>query len=154
MTVDSSGLLLYRTEPDRLVLIAHMGGPYWAKKNEAAWTIPKGLHEPGEADRLAVAEREFGEELGSPPPPGPTVELGSFRSGGKHLHVFARQADFDADSIVSNTFEIEWPPRSGRHQAFPEVDRAAWVSLDDARRLLVKGQVRFVDRLADHLAQS
>ncbi len=130
MTVDSSGLLLYRTGPEPTVLIAHMGGPYWVKKTDAAWTIPKGLHEPGETDHLAVAEREFAEELGSPAPPGPSMSLGSIRSGAKKIHVFAREGDFDASDIASNTFEIEWPPRSGRRRSFPEVDRAAWVSLD------------------------
>ncbi len=124
-----------------------MGGPFWAKKHEHAWTIPKGLHEPGETDALAVAEREFAEEMGSIPPPGPTIELGSKRANGKTITIFARRADFDATAIVSNQFEIEWPPRSGRMASFPEIDRAAWMNVNEARRLLVKGQVDFVDRL-------
>ncbi len=124
-----------------------MGGPFWAKKREHAWSVPKGLHEPGDADPLAVAEREFAEEMGSPAPPGPTLELGSKRPSGKTITVFARCGDFDADGIVSNHFEMEWPPRSGKMASFPEVDLAAWVSVDEARQLLVKGQVEFVDRL-------
>lgn len=145
--------MLYRASPsgsesaDIELLIAHMGGPYWAKKHEHAWTIPKGLHELADADSLAVAEREFAEEMGSAAPPGPTVELGSIRANGKTITIHARRADFDADSIVSNEFEMEWPPRSGTTASFPEVDRASWVTPTEARRFLVKGQVDFVDRL-------
>ncbi|MEZ5230648.1 MAG: NUDIX domain-containing protein [Acidimicrobiales bacterium] len=144
----SSGLLLYRWQGERVqLLIAHMGGPYWAKKHEHAWSVPKGLHEADEVDALAVAEREFAEEMGSPPPSGPTLDLGSKRASGKTLTIFAREGDFDETSIVSNHFELEWPPRSGQIRSFPEVDRVAWVDDDEARQLLVKGQVEFVDRL-------
>jgi len=109
--VESSGLLLYRLTDrgDVEVLIGHMGGPYWAHKNEGAWSIPKGLHEDGEHDHLDVAEREFAEEMGSPAPPGATVELGSVKSGNKRITVFARRGDFDAAAAFSNTFEMEWP---------------------------------------------
>jgi predicted NUDIX family NTP pyrophosphohydrolase len=140
--------LLYRTTSGHLeVLLAHMGGPFWINKDRA-WTIPKGLREGHENDLLAVAEREFAEEMGSAAPSGPTLELGSIRTGQKTVIAFAREADFDADVIVSNTFTIEWPYRSGRMAEFPEVDRAAWVNLDTAATLLVAGQVPFLNRLA------
>ena len=138
----SAGLLLWRRGTEGVeVLIGHMGGPFWAKKDEGAWSIPKGERDPGE-ESLAVALREFAEEMGRPAPDGPTALLGDFRqSNGKVVTVFARQADFDASEIRSNTFEMEWPPRSGRTASFPEVDRAAWMTLDAARPKLVKGQV-------------
>ncbi len=149
-----SGLLLYRlvdrpigTPPEIELLIAHMGGPFWAKKHDHSWSVPKGLHDQGESDALGVAEREFAEEMGSPAPPGHTLELGSKRAGGKTITIFAREADFDAESISSNSFEMEWPPKSGRMASFPEVDRADWVGTNEARQRLVKGQVEFVDRL-------
>lgn len=150
----SSGLLLYRTDADRRleVLLGHMGGPFWARKNDHAWSMPKGLHDEGETDPLFVAEREFAEEMGTIAPPGPTIELGSVRSGSKTIHGFARAGDFDADAAVSNTFEMEWPRGSGQLQSFPEMDRAAWVDLASARTLLVKGQLPFLDRLEAALA--
>ena len=130
--VPSSGLLLHRAGPDGCeVLIGHMGGPFWATKDDGAWSIPKGERDPGE-EPLAVALREFAEEMGGPAPEGPTVLLGDFRqSNGKVVTVFARQADFDASEIRSNTFEMEWPPRSGRSGRLPR-DRPRRV--DDARR--------------------
>ncbi len=148
---ESVGLALWRRNAsgDVEVLIGHMGGPFWAKKHEGAWSFPKGLVEVDDRDPLAVAEREFAEELGRSAPPGESVSLSSSRSAGKRIEIHAREGDFDADSIESNTFELEWPPRSGRVQRFPEIDRAAWVSLDDARRLLAKSQRVFVDRLFD-----
>ena len=153
MTLESSGLLLYRRTDDRIeVLLGHMGGPYWAKKHEHAWSIPKGLHDD-ETDHLAVAEREFAEEMGSEAPAGDSIELGSVRSGKKRITAFAREGDFDADAIVSNTFELEWPPRSGVMQAFPEIDRAAWIPLDEAETHLTKGQAPFVARLRDLLSE-
>jgi predicted NUDIX family NTP pyrophosphohydrolase len=124
-----------------------MGGPFWVKKDRA-WTIPKGHREDGEADLLAVAEREFAEEMGSAAPSGLTLELGRIRTGQKTVIAFAREADFDADAIVSNTFTIEWPYHSGRMAEFPEVDRAAWFDLDIAATLLVASQVPFLNRLA------
>jgi predicted NUDIX family NTP pyrophosphohydrolase len=141
----SAGLLLHRPGPE--LLLGHMGGPFWARKDDAAWSIPKGEHGDDE-DPLDAARREFAEEMGSPAPDGPLVELGSVKQrGGKVVTVFALGSDFDADHIDSNHFTIEWPPRSGRISSFPEIDRAAWFDPDAARRKLVKGQVAFVDRL-------
>jgi predicted NUDIX family NTP pyrophosphohydrolase len=146
----SAGLLLHRAGADGVdVWIGHMGGPFWSHKEERAWSIPKGEVEEGDADDLAVARREFGEEIGTPAPDGDPVALGSFRySSGKVVAVFALAApDFDPAEVVSNTFELEWPPRSGRRQAFPEIDRAGWVPLARARELLVAGQVPALDAL-------
>jgi predicted NUDIX family NTP pyrophosphohydrolase len=149
----SVGLLLYRlVDGDLQVLLAHMGGPFWATKDDHAWTIPKGLREDDDDELLAVALREFTEEMGTPPPDGPTADLGACRAGRKTNHVFAREADYDAAGIVSNTFELEWPPKSGRTEVFPEVDRAAWMALDDARCKLVRGMLPFLDRLAAEVA--
>jgi predicted NUDIX family NTP pyrophosphohydrolase len=148
----SAGLLLFRRRGEDVeLLVAHMGGPFWARKDAHAWSIPKGEFEEGE-DPIAAARREFAEELGASPPGGDPVDLGEVRqSGGKRVHVWAVEGDLDADAIVSNTFEIEWPRGSARMQAFPEVDRAAWVAPDVAREKLVKGQVAFVDRLLETL---
>jgi predicted NUDIX family NTP pyrophosphohydrolase len=148
----SAGLLLYRTGPaGTALLLGHMGGPYWAGKDDGAWSIPKGEHGADEQPERA-AVREFIEELGSPPPDGPLVPLGSVRQrGGKQVTVFALEADFDAEHISPGTFELEWPPRSGRRRSFPEIDRAAWFDPDAARRKLVAAQAEFVDRLLDKL---
>ena len=149
MAVLSAGLLLYRHGGAGVeVLLGHMGGPYWARKDDAAWSIPKGEHEPDE-DAFAAAEREFTEELGHRPPPGPSAELGtvSQRGGRKQITVFAREGDFDPASLHPGTFDLEWPPRSGTVQAFPEVDRVAWFDLPTARRKLVAAQVEFIERL-------
>ena len=149
----SSGLLLYRrTESGGIeVLIGHMGGPYWAGKQEHSWSVPKGLHDHGEHQALAVALREFEEEMGSPPPDGPTFDLGSVKSGRKIITVFAREGDFAAESAASNTFSMEWPPGSGRIEEFPEIDEAAWKDTTEARSLLTKAQVKFLDRLLHRL---
>jgi predicted NUDIX family NTP pyrophosphohydrolase len=128
------------------VLLGHMGGPFWAKKDDGAWSIPKGEHGPDE-DPLAVAHREFEEELGSPVPAAQLVPLGQVRGSGKLLTVWAAEGDLDAETTTSNTFELEWPPRSGRVQEFPEIDRAAWFGVEEARAKLVKGQLPFLDRL-------
>jgi len=156
VTTISAGLLLHRPcsgQPGVEVLLGHMGGPFFARKDDGAWSIPKGLIDPGE-DHLAGAVREFTEELGSPPPEGPAVPLGSARGSGKTITVFAVAGDFDASTITSNLFTLEWPPRSGRTQSFPEIDRAAWFDADTARRKLSAAQVTFVDRLLAHLADS
>ena len=143
----SAGLIVFRERAGALeVLLAHMGGPFWARKDEGAWSIPKGEH-PASEDPRDAARREFAEELGSPAPDGELRELGTVRSGSKVVAAFALAGDLDADRIVSNTFTIEWPPRSGRTQAFPEVDRAAWFDLDAARRKIVKSQRPFLDRI-------
>lgn len=150
----SAGLLLYRRHPHHggpELLIAHMGGPFWARKDEHAWSIPKGEHPVGE-DAFAAARREFAEELGLPAPEVDYVDLGTQRlSSGKQLQIWAGEADFDTDTVVSNTFDLEWPPHSGRIRAFPEIDRAAWVTPDLARVKLVASQAVFVDRLVGGL---
>ena len=145
----SAGILLWRRGPAGVeVLIGHMGGPFWARKDDAAWSVPKGEHGPDE-DALAAALREFEEELGSPVPATELVPLGSVRqSGGKVLTCWAAEGDLDADATVSGTFSLEWPPRSGRMQEFPEIDRVAWFGLDQARTKILEAQVPFVERLA------
>ncbi|MFF3064851.1 NUDIX domain-containing protein [Oerskovia sp. NPDC057915] len=152
--VTSAGLLLHRVVDDGVVevLIGHMGGPLWARKDERAWTIPKGELAADE-DAHDAAVREFTEELGSPPPDGPEVDLGEVRQrAGKTVRAWARRAGFDVSTVVSNTFEMEWPPRSGRRASFPELDRVAWVPLARARELVVAGQVGLLDRLEEVLA--
>jgi predicted NUDIX family NTP pyrophosphohydrolase len=146
----SAGLVVFRERDGALqVLLAHMGGPYWARKDAGAWTIPKGELDDGE-DPLAGARREFGEELGHAPPDGRVVELGEVRQrSGKRVVAFAVEGDFDPAQLRPGTFELEWPPRSGRRQAFPEVDRVAWFDLPTARANLVRGQIALLDRLAD-----
>lgn len=149
----SAGLLLYRRGPDGLeLLLGHMGGPFWARRDERAWSIPKGELAEGE-DPQAAAAREFAEELGSAPPDGPWLALGEIaQKGGKRVTAWAVEGDLDVASVVSNTFELEWPPRSGRTRAFPEVDRAAWVGPAEARAKLVAAQAELVDRLEAALA--
>ncbi|SFO42276.1 Predicted NTP pyrophosphohydrolase, NUDIX family [Geodermatophilus obscurus] len=142
----SAGVLLYRRTPGLQVLLGHMGGPFWSRRDEGAWSIPKGEYGDGE-EPLAAARREFEEELGSPVPSTALVPLGELRAGAKVLTVWAAEGDLDADAVVSGTFPLEWPPRSGRVQHFPEVDRAAWFGLDEARSKLVTGQVPYLDRL-------
>ncbi len=148
----SAGLLLFRRvsgAPE--VLLVHPGGPFWAKKDAGAWSIPKGECDPGE-DARAAAVREFTEELGSRPPEADAIELGALRqSSAKTVVAFAMEADFDASNIRSNTISIPWPPRSDRMLEIPEVDRAQWCGIDAARGLLVRGQVPFLDRLLAHL---
>jgi predicted NUDIX family NTP pyrophosphohydrolase len=149
----SAGILLYRVaqgEPE--VLLVHPGGPFWARKDAGAWSIPKGEHGDDE-DAQAAALREFEEETGTALAPAALDELGSVRQkSGKHVTAWAVAGDLDADAIQSNTFEMEWPPRSGRKEAFPEVDRAAWFGLDAAREKLNPAQVAFLDRLGELLA--
>ncbi len=149
----SAGILLWRRGAAGVeVLLGHMGGPFWARRDDAAWSIPKGEYGPGE-DPFAVALREFEEELGTPVPADDFLRLGEVRqSGGKVLTVWAAEGDLDATTTRSNTFSLEWPPRSGRLQDFPEIDRAAWLAVDVARTKLVKGQVPLLDRLLAALA--
>jgi predicted NUDIX family NTP pyrophosphohydrolase len=143
-----AGLMVYRRVSGSVeVLLVHPGGPYWQRKDAGAWSIPKGEYDEGD-DPLAAARREFEEELGSPPAEGELLDLGEVRqSSGKRVRAWAVEGDLDAGSITSNTFEIEWPPRSGRTQAFPEIDRAGWFGLDAARERLNPAQAAFVDRL-------
>lgn len=155
MAKESAGLLLYRVKGELEVLLVHPGGPFWAKREEGAWSIPKGEVDPMDPDPLGTAEREVREELGVSLPAGERIDLGSVtQAGGKHVRAWALEArELDPHAVVSNTFELEWPPRSGRRQRFPEVDRAAWCTLTTARRLLIGAQIAFVDRLAALLNQ-
>lgn len=152
MTVRSAGILLYRRggSAGLDVWIAHMGGPFWARKQTQSWSIPKGEYLPGE-DPLMAARREFAEEIGTPPPAADYFELGAFRQpSGKIITVFAAESDFRPGPIVSNTFPLEWPKGSGTVQDFPEVDDARWVTESDARSKLVKGQLPILDALIKH----
>ena len=145
-------MLLYRRALAVEVLLAHMGGPYFAGRDDGAWTIPKGEYAPDE-DPLTAARREFAEELGVPPPDGPLLELGEVRqSGGKSVAVWAVEGEFDPATAVSDTFELEWPPHSGRMRTFPEVDRVAWFGLGTARVKVVAAQAALLDRLAEATA--
>jgi predicted NUDIX family NTP pyrophosphohydrolase len=150
---NSAGILLYRRDDAATeVLLVHPGGPFWARKDAGAWSIPKGELDEGE-DPRACALREFAEETGTRLPDGALDELGSVKlKGGKVVVAFAVEGDLDPATIASNTFELEWPPRSGRVQAFPEIDRAAWFGLDAAREKLNPAQAAFVDRLEERLA--
>jgi predicted NUDIX family NTP pyrophosphohydrolase len=147
MAKQSAGLLIYRTAgPELEVLLVHPGGPFWAKKDEGAWSIPKGEFGDGE-DPLAAAQREFAEETGGSVS-GEFLALAPRRqAGGKMVHAWAVRGDFDPAALRSNTFEMEWPPRSGRTQRFPEVDRAAWFPLAAARRKILKGQCGWLEDL-------
>jgi len=138
------------------IFLVHPGGPLWAGKDQHGWSIPKGeLDGPADPDLEAVARREFAEETGQAVPDGPLTPLPPFGLGsGKRLHAFWLEGDIDAEGVVSNEFELEWPPRSGRFQRFPEVDRAAWFDLDHARTRLHKGQVKLVDLLVAALRES
>ena len=144
----SAGILLYRARQGAVeVLLVHPGGPFWANKDLGAWTIPKGEYEPGE-DPLAAALREFQEETGHEPPADGLVELGTIRQrGGKVLTAWAAAGDLDPATAVSNTFTMEWPPRSGVQREFPEIDRAGWFGPDTARAKLLGAQAELVDRL-------
>ena len=152
MAIRSAGLILYRgTDRGLEVLLVHPGGPFWQKRDEGAWSIPKGEIEANEAG-LEAARREFREELGVAAPDGECVTLGAVRqAGGKTVHAWAVSGDLDVARVVSNTFPLEWPPRSGKIQQFPEVDRAAWLDTPTARRKLVEAQRVFVDRLEELL---
>jgi predicted NUDIX family NTP pyrophosphohydrolase len=144
----SAGVLLYRACDGVVeVLIAHPGGPFWARKDDGVWSIPKGEYTDGE-DPWTVAQREFSEELGLPVPAGPRIDFGPLKQpSGKVVTAFAVQGDLDVTDTRSNTFELEWPKGSGRMQEFPEVDRVSWFPVAQARTKLLKGQRAFLDRL-------
>ncbi|HET9723154.1 MAG TPA: NUDIX domain-containing protein [Actinomycetota bacterium] len=144
----SAGVLLWRRRGDRVeVLLGHNGGPYFARKDVGHWTVLKGEVEPGE-DVVAVARREFAEETGHDLPDGEMIELGQIRQrSGKVVLAWAVEGELDPDTAVSNTFEMEWPPRSGRMQAFPEIDRVTWFGLPEARETIKAAQAPFLDRL-------
>jgi predicted NUDIX family NTP pyrophosphohydrolase len=149
--VKSAGVLLYKGGADQLsVLLVHPGGPFWAKRDQGAWSIPKGEIMEGE-DPEKAARREFAEELGVAFE-GPLHLLGEkVQPSGKRIIAYAGEGDIDCAAIRSNSFEIEWPPKSGRRRSFPEIDRADWFSLDEARDKLLKGQLLFLDLLARQL---
>ncbi|MEU5663925.1 NUDIX domain-containing protein [Streptomyces longwoodensis] len=149
----SAGLLLFRRTADGpQVLLGHMGGPFFARKDAGAWTLPKGEYEPDEP-AWEAARREFREELGLEPPDGEAIALGEVRqTNGKLVTAWAVEADLDPAAVVPGTFTMEWPPRSGRLREFPELDRVAWFGLEQARAVIVTAQAAFLDRLAEHSA--
>ena len=151
MAKQSAGILLYRQSARGLeVLLAHPGGPFWAKKDRGVWSIPKG--EFTDEDALTAAKREFLEECGQTPPTGDYYELGSVKmSSGKVIYAWAVLGDFNVDELHSNTFSMEWPPKSGEQQEFPEIDTVRWLPILKAYDKLLPSQTPFLDRLADHL---
>lgn len=147
MSRKSAGLLLFRRRNPLEVLLVHPGGPLWAKKDEGAWSIPKGEIDTDE-DPLAAARREFEEELGSPVD-GEFVTLTPIRqASGKLVYAWALEADFDTSAFTSGTFSMEWPPRSGTRQTFPEVDRAEWFTIDEAKQKINQAQIALLDQLS------
>jgi predicted NUDIX family NTP pyrophosphohydrolase len=148
----SAGILLYRRTPDGVeVLLAHPGGPLWARRDEGVWTVPKGEFHDGE-EAWAVARREFEEETGQLPPDGDAIELGEIRQkGGKVVVAWALEGDIDPGTARSNMFPLEWPPRSGRWITVPEIDRVEWFVPDEARRRIKDTQIPFIDRLLEAL---
>ncbi len=153
MAKDTAGILMFRRRGDAVeVLLAHPGGPFWRKKDDGAWTIPKGLPEAGE-EFLAAAIREFHEETGFTAH-APFLPLGAFKQpGGKTVHAWASEGDCDPTALSSNTFTMEWPPKSGKRAEFPEVDRAGWFRVDEARRKILKGQAAILDALLRQLGR-
>jgi predicted NUDIX family NTP pyrophosphohydrolase len=157
----SAGILLFRRSPGSggsvEVLLAHPGGPFFENRDDGHWSIPKGEPDATETDLLEVARREFAEEVGSSPPPTrpggePPLDLGTIvQKGGKVVHAWAFEGDLDPAAAVSNTFEMEWPPRSGRREVFPEIDRVGWFTPAEARLKLKPTQIPFVDRLVEAL---
>lgn len=154
MTARSAGLLIYRRKAATLeILLVHPGGPYWSRRDRGAWQIPKGEIEWAEQPEV-TARREAEEELGVKLE-GALVPLGSLRQGGgKIVEAFALEQDFDTSAIVSNRFELEWPPRSGRRLSFPEIDAARWFTAPEARAMMLPSQLPFLDRLGDYLSRS
>jgi predicted NUDIX family NTP pyrophosphohydrolase len=154
MAKRSAGILMYRRSRGIELLLAHPGGPFWASKDQGAWSIPKGEYDEDE-DPLVAAKREFAEELGSALPARPFLDLGAIRQPSrKEVTAFAVEGDFDPATLVSNHFELEWPPKSGRKQSFPEIDSAQWFPVQEARAKIQPGQVEFIDRLLAYLGHS
>ncbi|KUN67392.1 DNA mismatch repair protein MutT [Streptomyces canus] len=150
----SAGLLLFRHTDEGLeVLLGHMGGPFFARRDAGAWSVPKGEYEPDSESAWDAARREFQEELGLPPPDGEAVPLGEVRqTNGKVVTAWAIEADLDPATVVPGVFSMEWPPKSGQMREFPELDRVEWFGLERARTVIVKAQAAFLDRLAEHSA--
>lgn len=150
----SAGILLFRRDTAAVeVLIGHMGGPYWQRRDDGGWSIPKGEYAEDE-EPLAAARREFTEELGLPVPDGPAIPLGEVvQPRGKVVTIWAVEGDLDPTAVVPGTFQMQWPPRSGRLAEFPEMDRVGWFDLETAGQKLVSGQCPFLDRLAERLAE-
>jgi predicted NUDIX family NTP pyrophosphohydrolase len=147
----SAGLIVYKHTKDRIeVFLAHPGGPFWAKKDAGAWSIPKGEYTEDE-EVLAAAKREFAEEIGVPAPEGDFIELGDVKYGNKRVTAWAVQGQVNPAELKSNLVTLQWPPKSGQTIEFSEVDKAAWFTLDKAKQKLVKGQVSFIERLAEKL---
>jgi predicted NUDIX family NTP pyrophosphohydrolase len=151
----SAGILMYRRSSRGIeLLLAHPGGPFWASKDQGAWSIPKGEYDQSE-DALIAAKREFAEELGSALPARPFLDLGAIKQPSrKVITAFAVEGDFDPAALVSNHFELEWPPKSGRKQSFAEIDSAQWFSPSEAREKIQPGQAEFIDRLLEYLGHS
>lgn len=148
----SAGILLFRrVDGDVQVLLGHMGGPVWARRDAGAWSLPKGEYETGE-EPIEAARREFEEELGLPPPTGTFIDLGDAKqSSGKIVTAWALEGDLDPAAVVPGTFEMEWPPGSGERQRYPEIDRVAWLGVGDATAKIVAGQRVLIDRLMELL---
>lgn len=144
----SAGLLAYRLDGDNIeFLLVHPGGPYWQNKDEGVWSIPKGEFDPDAEEPLSAALREFKEELGHEPPPGPYTSLGEVtQKAGKRVLAWAAHGDLDPTTVVSNTFTIEWPPKSGQTTEFPEIDRAAWFKLQEAKTAINPAQIPLLER--------
>lgn len=154
MAKQSAGVLVYRRRGSVVeVLLGHPGGPFWAKKDKGAWSVPKGEVEAGE-DLMEAAKREFQEEVGHPAPEGEYIELGSIKRSSKEIFAWAIEGDLDTNSILSNTIQIEWPYKSGQQIEIPEIDRAAWIPLDKAPEKMHTGQDVFISRLAEILGVS
>lgn len=152
MAVQSAGILVYRKTGNGIeVMLGHPGGPYWAKKDKGSWSIPKGVYKDNEAP-LEAAKREFREEIGQACPEGEFIDLGSIKlASGKIISAWAIEGDLDVSIIKSNLFELEWPPKSGQLQQYPEIDQANWYPIDKAPEKLHKGQSEFIGRLAEKL---
>ncbi len=148
----AAGILLFHMSPKPEVLLVHPGGPFWAKKDAGAWSLAKGEYQEGEDARVAAA-REFKEETGFDVPEGDWLPIGEVKYSNKKITAWAIKGDIDAAKVKSNMFEMEWPPKSGTMQMFPEIDRAGWFTFGAAKNKLVKGQIDFIDRLADVLGQ-